>query len=167
MKSLRLLLPLLFWATSTFAQENLIGPGDLTAFMGKWEGSLTYTDYSTGKPFTMPANVEIEPGADRNQIILNNVYPNETIANNEYTLKIDPREGTINGKRIIERKEMDNGQTIWIIEYEGTDGDDNQKAMIRETYTISPEIFITQKEVLFEGETRWMRRNIFSYRKVN
>jgi 3-methyladenine DNA glycosylase/8-oxoguanine DNA glycosylase len=34
---------------------------DFAKLSGTWEGSLTYVDYSTGKPYTMPANLEIIP----------------------------------------------------------------------------------------------------------
>jgi hypothetical protein len=32
---------------------------DLSRSVGSWEGKLTYMDYSTGKPFTMLANIKI------------------------------------------------------------------------------------------------------------
>jgi hypothetical protein len=34
---------------------------DFAKLSGTWGGSLTYVDYSTGKPYTMPANLEIIP----------------------------------------------------------------------------------------------------------
>ena len=32
---------------------------DLAASTGSWQGKLTYLDYSSGKPYTMPANIKI------------------------------------------------------------------------------------------------------------
>ncbi|MEO5942700.1 MAG: hypothetical protein ABIP30_15405 [Ferruginibacter sp.] len=32
---------------------------DFDKLVGSWEGSLTYLDYSSGKPYTMSADIEI------------------------------------------------------------------------------------------------------------
>jgi hypothetical protein len=37
---------------------------DLSSSVGGWEGKLTYLDYSSGKPFTMLANIKIGLTAD-------------------------------------------------------------------------------------------------------
>ena len=42
---------------------------DLATSVGNWEGNLTYLDYSSGKPFTMLANIKISlttPGINNN-----------------------------------------------------------------------------------------------------
>ena len=43
------------------AQSNkpILRPHDLKSLVGTWSGQLTYLDYTSGKPFNMPANVEI------------------------------------------------------------------------------------------------------------
>lgn len=33
---------------------------DFNSLIGSWEGSLTYLDYTTGKPYTMSADIEIK-----------------------------------------------------------------------------------------------------------
>ena len=37
---------------------------DLSNSVGSWEGKLTYLDYSTGKPYTMSANIKISLTTD-------------------------------------------------------------------------------------------------------
>ena len=55
--------------------------------IGKWTGSLTYLDYSSGKSFSMPANVEISESGTKN-LIFDYKYPNEPKANVADTITI-------------------------------------------------------------------------------
>jgi hypothetical protein len=38
---------------------------DLSNSAGRWEGKLTYLDYSSGKPYTMLANINIDLTSDK------------------------------------------------------------------------------------------------------
>jgi len=42
--------------------QNSISPDDLNTISGEWNGTLTYVDYGTNKPFKMPANASVVPG---------------------------------------------------------------------------------------------------------
>ena len=46
---------------------------DFYKLSGTWEGSLTYLDYSSGKPYTMPANVEIKRIGKTNKFVFSNI----------------------------------------------------------------------------------------------
>ena len=51
----------LFIALICNAQSNLkTTVKDLEKLSGSWQGSLTYLDYSSGKPYTMPADIEVK-----------------------------------------------------------------------------------------------------------
>ena len=66
----------LFISLFSFAQEpKKVSVNDFSPALGKWKGSLTYLDYTSGKPYTMPAWVEIVPG--KSQVVLGYEYPNE------------------------------------------------------------------------------------------
>ncbi len=80
MKYLILLFGFLISANS-FAQ-SIVSAKELNVLTGNWEGTITYLDYQTNKPFTMPANLLVEKGKKDNCLILNNIYPNEPKANN-------------------------------------------------------------------------------------
>ena len=49
---------------------------DLKNLIGKWEGTLTYLDYQSDKPYTMPANIEVNL-IDSNNFLYKNIYPKE------------------------------------------------------------------------------------------
>ena len=61
---------------------------DLSNSVGSWEGKLTYLDYSSGKPFTMLANIKIDLTADKNGYIMGYEYPKEPQANSKDTTYI-------------------------------------------------------------------------------
>lgn len=50
---------------------------DLSSSLGSWEGKLTYLDYSTGKPFTMSANIKISLTENKSGYIMGYEYPKE------------------------------------------------------------------------------------------
>ena len=59
-KSLTLIFCLISLSFAFAQKSSKVTVADLKPLTGKWQGSLTYLDYSSGKPFTMPANVDIE-----------------------------------------------------------------------------------------------------------
>ena len=59
-------------AFSLFGQEE-VTTNDLNASFGFWEGELTYLDYQSGKPFRMPANLEVKQGKNKKRLILKNL----------------------------------------------------------------------------------------------
>lgn len=73
---------------------------DFEKLIGTWQGSLTNLDYSSGKPYTMPANTEIKRIKNTNKFIFLNFYPNEASANSIDTISISTAE---NAKKILER----------------------------------------------------------------
>ena len=64
-----LIIPLLI-ATICNAQNNFKPiQKDFEKLSGTWQGTLTYLDYSSGKPYTMPADVEIKKFDKTNKFI--------------------------------------------------------------------------------------------------
>ena len=53
-----------------FANAQSIQVKDLAGSIGSWKGNLTYLDYSSGKPFTMLANIKISLTADSRGYIM-------------------------------------------------------------------------------------------------
>ena len=39
--------------------QNTLTANDLSPLLGEWTGSLTYVDYSSNKPYTMPAIIKL------------------------------------------------------------------------------------------------------------
>ena len=67
---------------------------DFSTLSGNWLGSLTYLDYSTGKPFTMQANLEVKKIGESRKFIFLNQYPKESNANSSDTITISNDEKT-------------------------------------------------------------------------
>ena len=149
---------LLFFAATFITKVSV---KDFKPAFGKWTGTITYLDYTSGKPFTMPANVSINKNKkDAKQLILAFEYPKEPQANGNDTLIISADGSMIDNAKLVS-KEDQNGIMQIITEESGIDGNDNKKALIRYIYRISKSSFIKRKEVKFEGEEKFIMRNEF------
>ncbi len=159
MKKLLIVLLLL----PVFAFTQTISPVTVKDFkpaFGKWKGSLTYLDYSSGKPYTMPANVTISKnGNNTHQLILAFAYPDEPKANGNDTLLISDDGLQIDGAIIVSKTKNSDGSLVIITDKEGVDGNDNRSATLRHVYTIGKKIFSNRKEVRFKGEEKFIMRN--------
>jgi len=134
-----------------------------TAF-GNWNGSLTYLDYTSGKPYIMPANVSININTkNSNQIIFSYQYPNESKANGNDTLEIKNDGTMIDDGKVIVKKINTDGFLQIETERDGIDGNERKKAIIKHIYILSNKIFISRKEVKFIGEQNWIKRNEYSF----
>ena len=161
MKYLILNIILLFYLGS-YGQTQ-ITPEDLKLILGTWEGSITYLDYQTNKPFTMAANLIVEQGRNKNTLVLKNLYPNEPKANNSEKIKVS-NNGTMLNKHIVtQREKLENGHIQIQTEHNGKD--DNKRAQIRYTYIIGKKIFLIRKEVQFSQGEEWIKRSEFSYNR--
>jgi hypothetical protein len=130
---------------------------DLFNSVGSWEGKLTYLDYSTGKPYTMSANIKISLTENKNGYIIGYEYPNEPQANSRDTTYIM---NNLFGKdKIVDFKKAADGGFTLVTEIVGKDGNDNKKAILRHTYILKPNTFSIIKEVKFDGTDKWIKRN--------
>ena len=132
---------------------------DFKPAFGKWQGTLTYLDYSSGKPYTLPCNINISKDESNTQrVIFAYQYPNEPKANGNDTIVIST-DGRMIDDELVVLKEKENGSLKIIAERNGVDGNDNKKAVIRHIYSIGKRSFSKRKEVKFDGEEKWILRN--------
>jgi len=150
----------LLFSLENYAQ-NTITPYDLNVLLGEWTGTLTYTDYSSNKPFTMPANLIVKQGKNENQILLLINYPNEPNANSKDKIKISKNGTQLNKIDVKSKQKLSNGQVQIITEYSGKDN--NKNALIKNMYIIGKTLFIIRKEVKFENSDDWLMRNEYKY----
>jgi hypothetical protein len=145
------------------ANAQTIQVKDLSGSVGTWNGTLTYLDYSTGKPFTMLANLKIGLTPDHNGYIIGYEYPKEPHANSSDTTFIV---GDQFGKdKIVEFKKTSDGGYKLITEILGNDGNENKKAILRHTYLLKSNTYSIIKEVKFEGTDKWIKRNEYRLNK--
>ncbi len=162
MKNILLAISLLLLCPYLKAQSVQVK--DLSNSVGSWEGKLTYMDYSTGKPFTMLANIKITLTADNKGYILSYVYPKEPHANSiDTTYIVDNNFGK---DKIVEfNKDKDGGYKM-TTEVDGNDGNDNKKAVLRHIYLLKSNTFSINKEVKFEGTDKWIKRNEYLLNRI-
>ncbi len=148
-----------------FAQAQSIQIKDLASSVGSWEGNLTYLDYSTGKPFTMLANLKISLTADERGLIMSYEYPKEPHANSTDTTSIA---GAFFGKdKIVAfNKDSPAGFTL-VTEVDGTDGNEDKQAILRHRYLLGKNTFTITKDVKFLGTDRWIKRSEYVFKKSN
>ncbi len=139
---------------------------DFRVLIGSWQGSLTYLDYSSGKPYTMPADIDIKRIGKTNQFSFANIYPNEKSANSIDTVTISSNGYYINYELLKSRTKLLNGDIEIITEQTGKDGNDDKPAIFRHTYTFGKIIYKNRKDVQFVGETKWINRHEYSYERM-
>jgi hypothetical protein len=136
---------------------------DFKPAFGNWKGTITYKDYTSGKAFTMPANLIVAPGAtNRFQLILFYEYPNEPKANGNDTMSFSVDGQQLNNETLVSKTKKGKGTLEIITERAGVDGNDNKKALIRHIYSINKKRFIIRKEVKFDGTGEYIMRNEYS-----
>ncbi|MBF4492067.1 hypothetical protein IRZ83_05370 [Flavobacterium sp. JLP] len=162
--TLSIIIVLLNIILSNAQEKNKTSASDFKLLVGNWQGTLTYLDYSSGKPYTMSAELEIKRLDKTNKFIFSNIYPKEPSANSVDTLTISSNGEYIDNELIKLRKKLENGEIEIITEKPGKDGNDNKPAILRYTYTISKTAFKKRKDVQFIGETKWINRHEYSYK---
>ena len=150
-----------FFFASLANTQTSIAPEELNVLLGNWSGSLTYTNYSDGSSFSMPAELEIKQGKNKNQLRLLTSYPNEPNANSKGMIKLSKDGTQINNESITSIEKLANSATQITTEYQGKD--DRKNARIKNIYIIAKATLIIRKEVKFEGAENWIMRNEYSY----
>ena len=138
---------------------------DFDKLVGSWQGSLTYLDYSSGKPYTMSADLVVARIEKTNQFSFSNIYPKETSANSVDTITISKDGKYIDKELVNSRKNLPDGDIEIITEESGKDGNDHKPATIRHTYTFGKTSYKNKKDVQFPGGTEWINRHEYSYKR--
>jgi hypothetical protein len=138
---------------------------ELQPLMGNWQGSLTYLDYTSGKPYSMPANVEIKQIGRSNQLLWTLQYPDEPEANSTDTIALSEDGTQFDGEPIQEIRHDEDGTTRITTMINGVDGNDDRPALLRHTYTMNNDSLTIRKDVQFVGENNWIERHEYSFGK--
>jgi hypothetical protein len=152
------------WLACFFVNAQNFQVKDLGNAVGKWEGKLTYLDYTSGKPYSMLANITVSLTHDNKGFITSYEYPKEPHENSKDTTFVV---GKLFGKdNIVEFKNVSNGGFTFITEIDGEDGNENKKAILRHTYKLNLNTFSIMKEVNFLGGKEWIKRNEYLLNKI-
>ena len=137
----------------------------LSGTIGTWNGTLTYLDYTTGKPYSMPANIKISYSAGKLGYISSFEYPDEPKANAIDTTYLKNKGTYFGDEKVVSFVFKQNGDFTLITEIEGVDGNDKKKAILRHSYLLIGNAYSISKEVKFKGATNWIKRNEYKFTK--
>lgn len=133
------------------------------AFQQDWVGSLTYKNYSDGKMVSIPCNLSVNQLDDKS-FAVNYSYPDEPKANSKGKIVIKKKGGALGKGKIIQNELKDDGTRI--IKTKSKGKDNNKKANIIRTYSLSPRVLTIKKEVNYIGETeKNLVRNIYEFKR--
>jgi len=163
MHTLILALGLLYSMTAQAQSNSTTSATDLQPIIGSWQGTLTYLDYTSNKPFTMPANIVVERIGKSNKYLFKNSFPKEPNANWTDTVAISADSTMINDEPVTSRRVLNDGNLEIVTEVLGIDGNEKKPALLRHTYLIGRTLFSLRKDVRFVGETDWIRRHEYAY----
>ena len=151
-------------SANLLAQNNKISALDFKPLIGHWQGSLTYFDYQTNKPYTMPADLDVTQFEECNCFVFSNIYPNEPNANAKDTINLSKNGIRIN-EQMLFSKHKKNGLIEITTMFAGVDGNNHRAALIKHIYTIGLHVYSIVKEVNFVGDSKWIKRHEYRYQR--
>lgn len=143
--------------------QNSVTSADLEPLLGEWKGTLTYVDYSSNKPYTMPAYLTASQGKSENQVSLMYRYPNEPKANSKGKIKISDQGKKLNNESVISREVLADGSVQITTSYNGKDN--NKEAIMKGVYILGKTICVIRKEVKYVNSDKWLKRNEYSFQR--
>lgn len=144
------------------AQSNTLSLADCNSLTGSWRGTLTYLDYSSGKPYTMPAALKISDVNQSDRQFWSMAYPDEPQANELDTVLFDLSNQIYDGEKVLEVKRGED-QLVWITQIMGKDGNDQQSALIQHEYKRSGRELTITKRVRFVTSDKWLVRHTYQF----
>lgn len=163
-----MLLMIAFLSSSSFIQqpnEPIITASELKLLNGKWKGTLTYRDYTSGKSETIHVIVngsrKGNKQSDRSWS-LQFAYPQEPghETTDELTVSADGR--MINEATLTEKTKLPDGTLRVVLESSGKDGNDHKPCTIKKVIVLSEKNLTITKLVRFDGETDFLERNQYN-----
>jgi len=161
MKTLFTTIILILSSTTLIAQSSINQEDFKLLNNTRWEGVLTYKDYSSGKQESIPTKLQII--IKNNRIKSSIQYDYEPNKNYNETVKIKEN-GTYYGNEKVIKNMLDKGQRTIITRYNGTDN--GKEAIFFNTHIFDSENYTITKEVqLIETKERFVR-NKYTFKKV-
>lgn len=143
-----------------------VSAADVDLLVGSgWSGTLTYLDYMSGKPYTMPATLAVErvAGAAEPTWRLKLGYPDEPKADSVRLVVLSEGGAVFDGEAVVERSPLVSGGVRLVTEGEGED--DHRPAWFRHEYEFGRGSCSIRKLVRFQGETTFLERNAYRWRR--
>lgn len=139
--------------------QTVIQASDLASVSGEWQGQLTYLDYSSDEPRTIP--VELTVRLKKNKLVLSSRFPGEPGANSREKIKISRNGRRLDGALVKSREVLPTGDLRLVTAHQSRDH--KQQASIRTTYILGNSRFIIRKEVRYTNAETWFMRNQYEF----
>lgn len=138
-------------------------PGDINRLTGTpWVGTLTYKDYTIGKPTTIESSFMVTPvPGDPAAWKFGYGYSKEPHADAEEVVRLSADGRTLGDERVIAVERVADGSLRFTTESEGDD--DGRPSLFRFEHVLTPATLTRQKLVRFEGESEFFERHIYRW----
>lgn len=133
------------------------------AFVGKYEGKLSYKNYSDNKEMSIEAAVEIVINETDKTLTFNYSYNKEPNHEHSTILQFDEK-GFLIGKAQLLSYNAYSNELNFTLQEEGLDNDKTK--LFNTTYTFSKNAFYKTKKVLNPDTNEWFIRNWYSFNKM-
>ena len=154
---------LLFQPQSELKQENL------NALVGKWDGTLTYTNYGDDETrVTLETRMEatFEWKKERIKFKLFYTEPNGEVKTGGQSLGLGKKSGTIFYNKTYEVVESEvKAEEKWSITIQKEGKDNNRNSTIRHIIELNDDELTIRKMVRYEGTEIFFERNIHSFQR--
>ena len=137
-------------------------PADLNTLNGAWTGELTYVDYGSGAPVTIPTTLLVRPLEERTWLI-GHGYTEEPQADELDTMRLDRDGSRVDAAEVTLVERMGPDSVRLVLEEDGED--DDRPARIRRTWTIGKHRCVQRKEVGDLGGTAFTLRHEYRFRR--
>ena len=135
---------------------------DFKCLEGKWKGALTYLDYSSHQPVTIPAHAEFAVKT-ATEMELAFIYPDEPSHNSVQQYQLKENNSLLNNARVLLRETLPGGFLKMVTEEKGTDGNDGKPAVFRQEWIIHSNRFTLTKLVKFADAGEFFQRHQYVF----
>lgn len=154
-------------------QRPLALGSDVDRLSGAWTGTLTYRDYTSNQPVSIPTNLHVavagapevgkpeRTGGPARVVSFMRRYPDEPNANKVQTVELS-RNGRRFGSEVVTAR-LEPAPGVVILETRERGSDNDRPALLRYTYTITPDMFVASKDVWNAKDKFFENRNVSRY----
>ncbi|HEX8557543.1 MAG TPA: hypothetical protein VF668_05550 [Pyrinomonadaceae bacterium] len=144
-------------------QAPRLAAEDLRRLTGaRWEGTLTYTDYGSGRRVSIRSTLTVTQSADDEAAwVFEYGYPDEPGANSKGVARLGEGGTLFDGQKVVGRTHDAGGALRVVTEKRGRD--DGREALLRYTYTFGASSFSVRKEARPSGAAGFSERNVYSW----
>lgn len=144
-------------------QAPRLAAEDLRRLTGApWAGTLTYTDYGSGRKVSIRSTLTVTQSADDAAAwVFEYGYPDEPKANGKRVARLGEGGAVFDGAKVVERTSLGRGAFRVVTEKRGDD--DGQPALFRYTYAFGASGLSVRKEARLDGAADFFERNVYSW----